>query len=286
MIRITPTGHRLAHAPRKPPLPLPGTHPLVAVNRPIIGHPREPNDSNWSGAVIYPPDNAYFYTIGADWTVPNAMPPPEALISADPNASPIDVAYIPGTYFVSIWIGLDGDYNNQVVQVGTFQCVTVKDDSKTICVKVKAFCQWYPCDQIVLCDVDVAVGDLVSCKLIASKKSNTADIYFSNLTKGTKSKGRTIGAPTGLCLAGTSAEWIVERPSDPDDKQIQPLANYGSHIFYGASASSVDEKGKQTDYTLTNSKLVDMEDSNGDIISKAFPVSADATRTRYRNLGS
>jgi hypothetical protein len=267
--------------PRLPPSP--GPEFLHRFQRRAIGNTREYSE-NWSGAVVLPPDEkTRFYTIGATWTVPNLMPPPEAAILPNPDALPRKLDYEPGSYYASIWVGIDGNSNDQVLQVGTFQRVTVANDG-SISATSKAFYQWYPDCQQVIDEVNVCPGDLVSCKVIASKETNSAEIYFSNLSRGVK-KSCLVEPPANINVTGSSAEWIVERPSAPEDLEIQILANYGGHIFYGGGASSLDAKGTSADYSLANSILIDMRDPDMKLISEAFAVSEDATRTRYRQIG-
>lgn len=179
-----------------------------------------------------------------------------------------------------------------MVQIGVFQTVMVANDkNRTFTIRNAPFCQWYPDNSMPIPDASnpegipslaVSAGDLVACKLIA--KEDTANIYFRNLTAHTKGC-LTIPAPQGFRLIGASAEWVLERPSDPGTNQVQVLADYGSHIFFGAGARSFDREGASREHTLTDSILLNMQDTNGDTLSEGFAVSQDATRTLYRNTG-
>jgi hypothetical protein len=84
--------------------------------------------------------------------------------------------------------------------------------------------QWYPEVPIQIMNLPVSSGDSVFVFIMVTS-STSGVIVFSNYSQGTITSFM-LTALSGTSLAGNSAEWIVERPSDENCK-LTILGDYG-----------------------------------------------------------
>jgi len=227
------------------------------------------NSSTWSGAVVQsPPPGETFKTVSARWIVPNTWPPPSAWNGNGWND---------GTYHCSTWVGIDG-WNGipELLQGGTASQVVVSGGqiSSRSCY---AWYEWWPAGEIAFSGFTVIPGDLVNC-LVCAPNDNTHG-YVSILNESSRQTAHApLTAPGTASLAGTTAEWITEDPSN-SKKQTYPMPDYGAAFFYDALAGS-----KTQERDISNAVLVNMV-SGGSTLSAAAEENQSALLTYYGNQG-
>ncbi len=211
--------------------------------------------SNWSGAVAFVnPAKDPFVWITGEWTVPNAYSP------------------TPGngeTYYLSAWLGIDGDGSPDVLQAGTATQVT--GASKAVCY---AWMEWYPQFEVEISNFPFAPGDSASL-LICSTGPTTASFTFTNLTSLLVTSFK-LTAPAGTTLIGNCAEAVLERPGVGG--KLAELPRYGENLFNSVSAHTKSAAS----YTIGNATLISMLADNGTtIISTPSTLDSDSIRMQY-----
>ena len=146
--------------------------------------------TNWSGSVAGPPPaNRTFAWIEGQWTVPN------------PHAPAID------NYYAAEWVGIDGLGSSDVLQAGTGTDISwagIYPQTYTY-----AWWEWLPSNEVWISNLPVSPGDIMYC-LICVNSPTTATVYISNQST-LVTTSFTVTPPKGTSLAGSSAEWVVER---------------------------------------------------------------------------
>jgi Peptidase A4 family len=172
---------------------------------------------NWSGYANLDPSPNKYSAIEGEWIIPNPYP----------NSS-----HANGTYYVSLWVGLDGiDGSGDVLQAGTDAYVTVSGGTTTS-QSAFAWYEWYPAYPIIFSNFPVHPGDTI-WGYIDAESTTEGFAYLFNEGAGTYTSV-TFPAPSGTSLQGNSAEWIVEDPGIPET----PFPNFGSTAFFDTYAYS------------------------------------------------
>lgn len=197
--------------------------------------------TNWSGQVITRP-GAKFDLVTGRWVVPRADNSPVAA------PSPSSQCFAAGTYFSSMWIGLDGGNvagarSTDVVQDGTEQDVNVTVGRCAIIAAIGSYypwIEWYPNVAQGVSNLSVSPGHQISSQVWMGTSSSTLNqtgpfawFIISNNTTGRFVKV-SLSAPGGTTFKGDSAEWVVERPQV--GSTLTTLANYGSANMADAKA--------------------------------------------------
>ena len=209
-----------------------------------VGQTRIGDSGNWSGAVIIPNHAGRFWLSIGDWRVPKPKPPPG---KGD------------GCFGSSTWVGLDGyrKWVGGLPQVGTSQFVEVKKGVPTV--NTYAWWQWWsrgqlaptlkyaPFDPTVF---PVAPGNEMIGLVIAlgpdpTLGADTVIQFIANLaTKLIITQG-IVAAPTPVpydgytfstFAKGTSAEWIMERPTRFFSDELYDLPKFDQVPFGGCAA--------------------------------------------------
>lgn len=175
--------------------------------------------SNWSGVVLTAPSPAKQYTaIEGEWIVPNAYP-------ANVNVN--------GTSNVSVWAGIDGWGNGEVLQAGTDSYVTAAS-GKITSQGVYPWFEWFPAYEIEFSNFPVKAGDTIWAYIDA--ETGTEGYAFLYNEGARTYTSATFNAPGTTKLIGASAEWIVE---DPDSGGVETLfPDFGSTVFFDTWAFS------------------------------------------------
>jgi len=157
---------------------------------------------SWAGYTI---SKGYNTKVGvtnieASWTVPQV------------NASESDG-------FSSAWIGVGGQTDKTLIQVGTeHDLINGKETYRT----------WYemlPDFSVTINEVTIAPGDKIAASLtLTDSNTNLWNIKLSDITKGQSFKLNVNYASTL-----SSGEWIVERPSI--NNQISTMCDFGTVTF-------------------------------------------------------
>jgi hypothetical protein len=166
--------------------------------------------TNWAGYAAHGP-NVHFRSVQAGWWQPS-------------------VACVPGQpTFSSYWIGLGGySQSSQAIE----QIGTEVDCTRSGSVKSTAWYELLPAPSTPI-SMPVRPGDLMAATVTVVGRQVTMvlrDLTTSHTFSKTMRASR---------LDLTSAEWIVEAPSDcagVGDCQTLPLANFGSVVFVGTTA--------------------------------------------------
>jgi hypothetical protein len=198
---------------------------------------------NWSGAYITPELSDKFVYVSGRWKVPApSLPPvlPEGAAASD-------------DYQSSTWIGIDGHRRypmSSMPQIGTsqsFQLVGASQDIRTY-----AWWQWWSMDTsypphnrqvppVPIVEIPVSVND----EIIAGLKVRSADevqFFIKNQTTGLLTTFLVI-APGPILPLGSTAEWIVERPTIIGSDRLYPLPNYADVVFHDCFAQSAPSVG-------------------------------------------
>ncbi len=168
----------------------------------FASYPQSVSSLSWAGYTIERNSNSQFEVIAvnASWIVPKV------------NASA-------GNGYSATWIGIGGELEKSLIQVGTEQDVINGQDSYTV---------WYellPSFAVRLTSIAVSPGDtmIASINLVNSGTSQWS-IQISDATTGQVSSQNVVYNSTR-----SSGEWIVERPTI--NNQVGTLADFGNITF-------------------------------------------------------
>jgi hypothetical protein len=223
-----------------------------------------------SGAVLLtPPPNETFNKISARWIVPNAWPPPSARNGSGWND---------GTYICSTWVGIDGVNGIQELLQGGTASVAVVSGGQITSQRSWAWLEWFPAGSIAFSNFTANPGDLVHF-LVCGASDNTHG-YVTVLNECSRqTTNATITAPGTSQLAGMTAEWFTEDPTNGNTGQVFPLPNYGAAFFYDALAGSQTQERNLSDAVLVN--MV----SGGSTLSSAAQENQSALLTYFGTEG-
>jgi hypothetical protein len=253
------------------------------VGLPGAGSSRFGSSWNWSGAYVVGNRYRRFTVVGAGWTVPKPEPP---------------LPMVNDTYQVAVWVGLDGNFlrSRSLPQAGTTQSVTVEGGITNPPLYTVWF-QWWLRDQLyppVTFDpgrYPVNDADKIICILGAERTIDRVLVLMANLTQLWTVPLLYEGSnPAGLSVEGSTAEWIVERPTYLDSpSRLYPLPNYGEVSFLGCAADEAHDPpfGDLTD--LTDARRVQMRMAvagppyRSAIISRAKKLGPNDLHTVYRD---
>lgn len=178
---------------------------------------------SWSGAEVYYPSNpGYFAQNGSAAYI--AFQPP---VFGYENCT-----YAP--YHATIWAGLDGDFNPDVLQAGVDVVYNANCTTSYI-----PFYEWftpyctinnpsYPCGQTSV-NLTVNPGDAMYIVVTYNTTSPNGSAFISDQTTGyyvSVSFNQPPSSRQGNQYAGSTAEWIVERPGPLNSSSYYNLANY------------------------------------------------------------
>jgi hypothetical protein len=231
--------------------------------------PTTHDNPNWSGYAITAQPGTVSYVAGT-WTVPTVN------TAADGH--------------VSVWVGIDGHGGSKgLEQVGTGQKV-IKVKGKG---KEAVYSAWYemlPSDEAPI-TMTVNPGDSMtgSVAYVSVQNKNYFVLTLVDNTTGT-SFSTTQDAPNNPSDSKkdfgsrSSAEWVVEDPTDASTKRLDTLASYGTVTFTNAYAT-IDGKTAQIDYwpssllNMTSHHLVESSTSGltDSVATSALPTGSTDT---------
>ena len=172
---------------------------------------RDGTASNWGGYAVEtsltsPQKNAVSAVHGS-WRVP--------IVSASTS---------PQTYS-AFWVGIDGDSDNTVEQLGTEQDWTPDGQTNYV------WFEMYPHRSFLITGFPIEPGDTFS----ASVNYAGGELFILSITNLTKGVYYTVPPRyTKMKASRESAEWIVEAPYSGG---VLPLANFGTASFANCSAT-------------------------------------------------
>jgi hypothetical protein len=171
--------------------------------------------SNWSGYCVVSDLNSpqpEVTSVSASWTVPA-------------------VSVSMGDSYSAAWVGVGGQYDRTLIQVGTEQ------DSMN---GRATFSVWYELVPLSIVRIDssgVSPGDKITASVsLSDRATNTWLIEINDATDGQSFSKSLIYASSML-----SAEWIVEAPTLGN--RVATLANFGQITFADCKATIGSETG-------------------------------------------
>jgi Peptidase A4 family len=175
---------------------------------------------NWAG---YAATGSGVSSIAGSWTQPSVTCPST------------------GTYYVAIWVGIDGYSSNTVEQTGTAaQCHNGK-------ATYWAWYEFYPKSSVAIGSIAVAPGNKFTATVTYSSATRkfTTTITDSSTGKSYSKSSAVSGAKR------SSAEWIVERPEicSGGSCSLSSLADFHSATFTLASATIGGTTGSISAFT-------------------------------------
>lgn len=234
-------------------------------------------NSSWCGAIVTPPAGKTVRTITGTWVVPDAYPPPYDQISPG--------VYYDGGFNSLHWIGLDGYAGagaNELLQAGTGTDVVVQNSRPKVLPSYVWFEWWYSVTNngyAKLPNFTVNPGDVIEMMVCATYDPPDSTPYglavIGNVTTNDYVSQRIDSPSPTLTLAGSTAEWIVEREGGARGSGYARLANYGAIFFSDCLAMG---PGYEAD--LSSADFVDMTDGST-TVSTALQVSNSVLECYY-----
>jgi hypothetical protein len=219
---------------------------------------------NWSGAVVFPPPPKRFIFAAAGWTVPEvALPSAPALFTYKNEPKSL------------IWVGLDG-HNGRLPKMSLPQIGTAHRPEGPPGDRHFAWWYWWyhgSKEKVArISNLKIRPGDeiLAGLQVLISKDIL---LFIKNQRTGDFCPICAKQPPVDIEPIGSSAEWVVERPTDPDSLKLYPLADYGRVDFKYCFAVAADAP------LAPERRLITLAD-NG-VIIKMREAFADPYRTVY-----
>jgi hypothetical protein len=236
---------------------------------------------NWSGAVISPPWPKRITLAVAGWIVPEVSHPPLPALFTQADA--------PKTL---IWVGLDGHNGRlpkiSLPQIGTFHTPDATGENRHF-----AWLYWWyhvpkpknPPEISKILNLQIYPGQEIMAGLWVMI-SGDVSLFIKNQSTG-EYRSKLIKRQTlpDIEPLGSSAEWIVERPTAPTiGGKLFPLADYGTIDFKYCMALAADKPygpcmAPAADKPHEPERLMTLAD-NGHMI-KMREAFADPYRTVY-----
>ncbi len=197
----------------------------------------------WAGYIVASSFNSQkeVTSVEASWTVPQV------------NTSA-------GNGYSSAWIGIGGQSDKTLIQVGTEHNLLNSQESYHV---------WYellPDYAIRIPDFQIKPGDLVLASImLVNNESNAWNMQLTDVSNG-QSFSRTVTYNS----TRSSAEWIVERSTV--NNQISNLADFGSVTFSRCRAGFVEKDGVISNFTYS---VVHMTNEGLNTLATAAPLNAD-----------
>ncbi len=190
---------------------------------------------NWAGYVcasnLVSPKTSVT-SVSASWIVPSVQ------------SSSTDV-------YSSVWVGIGGQFDSSLIQVGTEQDFTGGS------ARYYAWYEMLPSNQVSITTIQVSPGDQIKAS-VSIAGSNSWSISIEDLTSNARFQNTFTYNSQQL-----SAEWIVERPEV--NGVIAQLANFGSVTFSNCLAT-LSEKTGGIDSFASSDAILDPEIVNGSSI--------------------
>jgi hypothetical protein len=240
--------YRPAHKERQPqPEPQPGQHMFI-LDTLMRESPRDgeyfwsrggtlQSSLNWSGAIISPDWPRRFILATAGWIAPKVRP------------APAEAMYTSRESKVLVWVGLDG-YNGRLPKISLPQIGTAHwPDGRY---PHFAWWDWWRNPKkttteqprrnaiTMIKDFDVETGHEILAGL-AVLVSHDILYFIKNQSTGQFRSFLAKQQPLGdIEPLGSSVEWVVERPTEPNSGDFHTLADYGSVDFKYCMAVAAD----------------------------------------------
>jgi hypothetical protein len=220
--------------------PAPASSNPAPAQRNPFSQPSRDTSHNWSG---YATTDGKFTSVNGTWTVPQIQPTGAAGVGAT-------------------WVGIGGVTSTDLIQAGTQET-----DMGSGRVQYSAWIEMLPraSQQIPF---TVHPGDSVTVNIAEQSPSNW-QIDFKN-----NSTGQTYQRSVRYQSSHSSAEWVVEAPSEGYSGGILPLDNFGTIPF---SAASATENGQTVDLNQSHAQPISMLGGTGQTLAVPSSISSDGS---------
>ena len=219
--------------------------------------------TNWSGEMLLSGASSFgaasYTEVLAQWLVSAVQQPPGSCGGTDVSAA---------------WVGIDGAAASSadVLQAGTEADTGCSNGITTQ--NYYPWFEWYPAYEYEITNFTMYRGASVFV-VVQATGSTTANVTFVNLQNDSYTVAK-VTAPAGTSLKGSSAEWIIERPTV--NNTLGTLADFGltqmsSEVAYVASQINTGNydvpgspKGGRVGY------MINMVDENGNPLATSSPL--------------
>jgi hypothetical protein len=219
---------------------------IIIVSAAIILHQMMPNalspqptqtliSSDWSGYSVSTSlknPQPMVTSVTASWTAPMVTP-------------------TQGFSYSAAWIGVGGQFDQTLIQVGT------QHNSINGALSYSAWYELLPDLPITITNMPIKPGDAIKATITQTNSiTNSWSINISDLTTGQSYRTSVIYESQML-----SAEWVVERPTTRN--RVGTLANFGSVTFTDCTATVGGKTGRIIDFpssrfNMTNRQNVEL----------------------------
>lgn len=187
--------------------------PLLSVSAPV----QKTVSLDWSGYIVvtdYTNQQPIVSSVKGSWIVPK-----------------VNVNDSPHNSFSAAWIGIGGQTDETLIQIGTeHDCINGMD----------TYSAWYemlPNDSVTITTINVSPGDQITASMTLINPTNYEwSIQISDDTKGQVFQQNFIYHSSRL-----SAEWIVERPEI--NNRFSTLCDFGKIVFTDATVTMNTKSG-------------------------------------------
>jgi len=206
--------------------------------------------------------------------------------------------------YSSLWVGLDGDGTQDLVQAGT-ESDSIRYGNDFVQITLSTFYAWTeflpqqqssqqvtnfpvsPGDDML---VEVWIGNAGSGPTLAGA---FGVFLLMNLTRGITTR---VFTPVGATrVGGSEAVWIAERPTllipasgiFGPSTQLPDLANFGSAVMaeaYARKANSPRGQGYASYFGPRNKQISMVDGKSGDTLSTVAPIDADSMRFTWKSF--
>jgi hypothetical protein len=181
--------------------------------------------------------------------------------------------YVPSAYqafgtctsspdYGTTWTGIDGYTNADVLQAGVTYISSGTNFGDGLCAYTETFYpwyEWYPYPEVQITNMGANAGDYYFVEVTGTAGSSQGNVYVYDYSTDV-SVSLLVNAPSGITLAGNSAEWIIERPEVGGS--LTTLVNYVNDALWNGQAAYGPLEAFPTQSTPIN-----MVDSNDNVIS-------------------
>lgn len=247
------------------------------------------NSQNWSGLYLKSAPGRRFVKVSGAWEVPTPSIPSVIPRGPDPTTPFHNI------YRSSIWVGLDGHRTYPHVsmpQAGTRQYVSMVNGQEVV--EIAAWWQWWSMDgftpEVQIPNMPVKAGDemLVSLTVVSDD-----EVLFYVKNQTTKHATRfLVQAPAGSEPIGSTAEWIVERPTWPGSEWPHRMPKLDDVVFSHCHAvSSVSPIAPGMTHRLEHARKIRMYEAfenpyRSAIVSIPEKLGTTGARVFYREAGA
>jgi Peptidase A4 family len=242
-----------------------GTRMLPRRHGPVKMHGRRPDNQyeseNWAGYAV---TGSSFTETSGSWNVPVANCSVTPGTGSGRRSQPT---------YSSFWVGIDGDTDNTVEQIGT------DSDCDGTTPTYYAWFEFYPNPSYEILGFTVSPGNTISATV--SYNGSGFTVTIRNLSTGQSY------STTGTVRRAqqSSAEWIAEAPCCTNSGGILPLADFGT-VNFGIDYTGAPNTDEATDTALplapisdfgTGIQQINMESSSGVPEATTSGLSPDGT---------